>query len=127
MGSFTRQGAWGSSGHQYQFEETVTATGIASAEAFGSPSVGAFVIPTGIASGEAFGTAVVTGGSATVVPTGIASGEAFGTATVSVDVVPIQPSGIASGETFGTPIIAEIAVYRTFTQQSRSYVFTETL
>jgi len=127
MGSFTRQGAWGASGPQYQFEETVTVTGIASAEAFGTPDVGAFVIPTGIASAESFGTAVVDTGIVTVTPTGIASGESIGAATVSVEVVPVVPTGIPSGEAFGTPIIAEIAVYRTFTQPSKNYVFVETL
>jgi hypothetical protein len=74
--------------------------GIASAEAFGTATVGIGIQPTGISSAEAFGTPTVSIG---IQPTGIASAEAFGAPTVSIG---IQPTGIASAEAFGTPTVS---------------------
>ena len=87
-------------------DQGITATGIASAEAFGTAVVSATntISPTGIASAETFGTAVVSATN-TINPTGIASAEAFGTATVSTTNT-ISPSGIASAEAFGTAVIS---------------------
>ena len=89
--------------------QTVTATGIASAEAFGSPTLtpGAVTVTaTGIASVEAFGTATVQAGAVTATATGIASSEAFGTPTATAGTVQVSPQGIASGEAFGTPFVS---------------------
>lgn len=82
---------------------TIRPAGIASAEAFGTPTFvnRATVSPTGIASAEAFGTPTFIN-RATVAPTGIPSAEAFGTPTVSWR-TQIVPSGIASAEAFGSP------------------------
>ncbi len=91
--------------------QTVTATGIASGEAFGTPSVsqGAgpaqSILATGIPSATAFGVPSFVPGETTVSPPGIASGEAFGTAFVSVGGVTVSPTGIASTTTFGTTAI----------------------
>lgn len=63
----------------------------------------------GIASEEAFGTPTVTGPNQpqTISPDGIASLEAFGTAIITSPGVPqtISPSGIASLEAFGTAVL----------------------
>jgi len=70
-----------------------------------SIKVGGLTIePTGIASAEAFGTPTVAVGAAQISPTGIASAEAFGTPTVGVE-LHIEPTGIASAEAFGTPTV----------------------
>jgi hypothetical protein len=91
---------------------TATATGIASAEAFGTASLSATatVSPAGIASAEAFGSPTLTPGAVTVTATGIASEEAFGTATVQAGSVTATATGIASGEAFGTPTVLAGAV-----------------
>jgi hypothetical protein len=83
---------------------TVHPSGIASAEAFGTPTIihAALLAPSGIASAEAFGTPTVTLGAVILGPSGIASAEAFGTPTVTVGIVTVGPSGIASAEAFGT-------------------------
>ena len=86
---------------------TVSPSGIASSEAFGSPTVtpGAVSIsPTGISSAEAFGTASISPGPVSIAPTGITTGEAFGNATVG-GLNTISPTGIASGEAFGVPVM----------------------
>jgi hypothetical protein len=102
--------------------QTITPSGIATAEAFGTGKVNLKISPSGIASAEtfgttkvnmsvqgagnvgtaeAFGTAVLTQGVAgqTISPSAIASGEAFGTLKVNLK---IFPSSVASGEAFGT-------------------------
>lgn len=71
----------------YTETQTVAPTSIASAEAFGTPTIqpGEVVIsPTAIATAEAFGTPTVTPGAVTISPTSIASAEAFGTPTVQI-------------------------------------------
>jgi hypothetical protein len=86
-------------------------SGIASAEAFGTPDVlpGAVILsPGGIASAEAFGTPVVTVAATTaIMPDGIASAEAFGTPAIVTGAVSVTPTGIVSGEAFGTPRILQ--------------------
>jgi hypothetical protein len=77
----------------------VTADGIASAEAFGSPQLDLNVSATGVAGGEAFGSPVVSS-DLSVSPTGIASAEAFGSPQLDLNVV---ADGVASGEALGSP------------------------
>ena len=48
----------------------ITATGIVSGEAFGTPALSANITATGIVSGEAFGSPVVAGGAAIFLPNG---------------------------------------------------------
>ena len=89
--------------------QTLTPSGIASAEAFGSHAVvpGAVSISaTGIASLEAFGTHAVTPGAVTITASGIVSGEAFGSHTLTPGAVTILCSGIASAEAFGDAIVS---------------------
>jgi hypothetical protein len=111
--------------------QTVTATGIASSEAFGTPTATAGTVqvsPQGIASGEAFGSPEVQPGTATIAPPGIGSGvvfgvpnllgqvgilpvqifsaEAFGTPTLSGGAAQLLPSGIPTAEAFGTPTLS---------------------
>jgi len=80
--------------------QTISPTGIASAETFGSPKLTQYVGPNGIASAAAFGTPVL---GLHIAAAGIASGEAFGTPRV---VKLVDPTGIASAEAFGTPTLA---------------------
>ena len=89
----------------------ISPSGIASTEAFGTAviSQATFITPSGIASEEAFGTAVLTTGAVIVTPSGIASAEAFGTAVITQGFV-ITPTGIASAEAFGTAAITTGAV-----------------
>lgn len=87
---------------------TITPSGIASAEAFGSASLalgGVNIVPSAIASAEAFGSHVILSG-VTLTPTGISSAEAFGDATINVGGVAILPNGIVSGEAFGSHVVA---------------------
>ena len=78
-------------------------TGIASDEAFGTPSVlvALELLPNGIPSDEAFGLASI---SLSIGVTGIPSDEAFGTPVV-ITALELQPNGIPSGEAFGSPTI----------------------
>ena len=80
-------------------DQTVTATGIASAEAFGTASVQLNIDTTGIASAEAFGTPSV---QLNIDGTGIASAEAFGTPSLELNITGV---GIASEEAFGNPTV----------------------
>lgn len=83
---------------------TSAPTGIASAETFGTPTSVATLsaVPGGIASAETFGTPTAAYSSYFASPVGISSSETFGTATAQASLV-TQPSGISSAETFGTP------------------------
>lgn len=88
---------------------SVTPTGIASDEAFGSTTVspGAVSItPNGISSDEAFGSAVISSIFA-ITPSGIASAETVGNPTLSVGSVTVIPSGIVSAEAFGTAALSQ--------------------
>lgn len=96
--------------------QDITATGIASLEAFGTARLDFDLIASAIATAEAFGTArldlnLAASGIATaeafgtarldhiVGATGIASAEAFGTAQLNLEIV---LAGVASGEAFGS-------------------------
>lgn len=83
---------------------TLSPTGIASAEAFGTAAASLTLTanPTGISSAEAFGTASATFQTSTA-PTGIASAEAFGTPTATPTLT-ASPTGIASAQAFGTAV-----------------------
>lgn len=81
-------------------DQTVSPSGIASAEAFGTPTFGITVSPSGIASAEAFGTPSRL--DIEVRPSGIASTEAFGSPVIDSGGL-INPVGIASAEAFGVP------------------------
>lgn len=80
-------------------DQTITATGIASAEAFGTAGVQLNIDTAGIASAGAFGTPSV---QLNINTTGIGSAEAFGTPSVELN---ITANGIASLEAFGTPTV----------------------
>ena len=120
---------WGSIEEVVVAADTIAPSGIATAEAFGTPRLaelgpvgiesGEFVgfpdlfgspgatgtiSPTAIASGEAFGTAVLTAG-ATIFPTGIPSAFDMDLHTVGPPLATIQPFGIESEEGFGTPTL----------------------
>lgn len=83
--------------------QTITPSGIASVETFGTAKINTKVAATGIASTEAFGTAKI---NMRVAATGIATAEAFGAAVLAPGAVAIAPAGIASTETFGSAIVA---------------------
>jgi hypothetical protein len=85
---------------------TVSPSGLATAEAFGTAAVSATLTasPSGIATAGAFGTATVST-TLTCSPAGLASGEAFGTAAVSATLT-ASPSGIATAESFGTAAVS---------------------
>lgn len=83
---------------------TISPTGIASAEAFGTLKLVATIKPTAIASAEAFGTLTII---KVIKPTGIPSAEAFGTPKL---IASIKLTGIASSEAFGTAkLVAKLA------------------
>lgn len=79
--------------------QTLTPTGIASGEAFGTPKLAITVAPAGIDE-EAFGTAAL---QLAIAATAIASAEAFGTPQLAGS---ITPPAITSAEVFGTPSLA---------------------
>lgn len=85
---------------------TVSPSGIASAEAFGTTtsSTALAVSPSGVSSAQAFGTVQIQN-VLTLSPVGIASAQAFGTPGATI---PIQasPTGIASAQVFGTTVAA---------------------
>jgi hypothetical protein len=66
------------------------------------------ITAAGIASTAAVGTPTVAPGPAPTSPTGIASGEAVGTPTVAVAAVAATPAGIPSAEAVGTPSLAQV-------------------
>jgi hypothetical protein len=81
--------------------------GIASSEAFGTPTVslgGIIATPTGIASVEQFGTPTVNT-VLTATPVGIGSGEVFGVPAVSTRIT-VSPQSVVSGEGFGVPTVS---------------------
>ena len=85
---------------------TASPTGIASAEAWGTPSVSATLTasPTGIASAEAWGTPTAAFVTAAA-PSGIPTAEAWGTPSVALTLT-AAPTGIASAQAFGVPTIS---------------------
>lgn len=86
--------------------QNVSVTGLASASAFGSPTIvpgGVSVTMTGLASAQAFGTITPAPGGVTVEVTGLGSASAFGTPEADQT---IHPTGLGSASAFGTPTIA---------------------
>lgn len=82
--------------------QTVSPSGIASLEAFGTAKINQQIRPTGIASAEVVPSPRI---NQQIRPGGITSAEAFGTPTISVGSLPsqtISPPSIVSGEAFGT-------------------------
>lgn len=96
--------------------QTVTPSGIPSAEAFGAPTITAGPVtlsPSGITSAEAIGSPTLTPGPVTLSPSGIPTAEAFGTPSLTATApgaVTISPAGIGSAETLGSPTITPGAV-----------------
>lgn len=84
--------------------QTITITGIASAQAVGTPSLSLAVVPSGITSAEALGTPALTVGAVTVSPPGIGSSEAVGVPSI-VTGNQIAAVGVASAQAFGVPTI----------------------
>lgn len=82
----------------HQLNLAIAATGIASAEALGSHQLNLNISATGIATAEAFGADQL---NFILLPTGIAGAEAFGTAIVIAGNA-ILASAIASAEAFGS-------------------------
>jgi hypothetical protein len=83
----------------YTGELVVEPSGIASAEALGTPQINLTIEPSGIVGAEAFGSHNVAKDQV-VEPGGVASAEALGTPKVNLEV---QPSGVGSAEALGTP------------------------
>lgn len=79
---------------------TITATGITSAEAFGTAQINLTVNPTAIASAEAFGTPII---QLVIAPTAVASLEAFGTHQINLSIN--AAGGLASEEAFGDTVV----------------------
>jgi hypothetical protein len=87
---------------------TVSPTGVASAQAFGTDALSAriTVSPSGISSAQAFGAAVLVVNTTQVVrPTGIASAQAVGSAVVTPGAVILRPTGIASATALGAVVL----------------------
>lgn len=82
---------------------TVSPTGIASAQAFGTPTLLSTlpVAPAGIASVEAFGSPTVEIGK--IRPVGVDTAEEWGTPAIAAGTVTISPAGIGGAEAFGEP------------------------
>lgn len=81
--------------------KTISPTGIASVQAFGTTTLRQSVAPTGIASAQAFGTATL---RLSILSVGIASAEAHGTSRLQLT---IRPGGIASLEAFGATALRQ--------------------
>ena len=85
--------------------QTISPSGLASAEAFGSHTVTrgtVTVTPSGLASTEAVGAHTVAPGSVSLVCTGLASAEVAGSCVVSTGAATIVPSGLTSAEAVGS-------------------------
>lgn len=80
---------------------TVTAGGIATAQAVGTPSVVMVIAPATIPSGQAIGSPVLTTGPVTTTVGGIPTAEAVGAATVVVGQITVTVGGIPSAEAIG--------------------------
>ena len=89
---------------------SIQPAGIASLEAFGTAQISRTFATPSIASAEAFGTPTVNRGAVALTPGGIASAEAFGSATLSVGPVGITATGISSTEAVGTATVGRGAV-----------------
>lgn len=82
--------------------QNITFSGVASAEAFGTASLNQFMLPTGVLTEEAFGSPVLV---YFVAGTGIVTAEAFGSHTVAVGGFSFFPTGILSAEAFGDAVL----------------------
>jgi len=82
----------------------IAPTGISSGEAFGTPFIPTEILVPSIISQEAFGTPTVFSEQFIVITSGIASQEAFGTLQINLTIH--DPGGIISQEAFGSPIIS---------------------
>lgn len=97
------QSLWATKGHYLNSAgaggQTVSASAIASAEAFGTDQLNFEILGTGIATAEAFGAAVV---SFLITGTGISSLEAFGTPEIDLTLL---MTSVATLETFGSATV----------------------
>ena len=85
---------------------SISPQGIASDEAFGSPSLvlGSVTLgATAIPSEEVFGSPSLLAGASSVQPSAIPTGEALGSPNIDVGAVLLEPVSIVSEELFGTP------------------------
>jgi hypothetical protein len=82
--------------------QTITFSGLASGNAFGTPRIDETIIFSGLPSGNAFGTATVAevGSPQTITFTGLANTNAFGTARLDESII---FTGLANTNLFGTP------------------------
>lgn len=87
---------------------TITPTGIASAEAFGTANlvIPQVLLPVGVSSLEALGSHVVLTGGIVLEPTSITSGELLGTPNIIFAQI-VSVSGIDSEEAFGVAMIQD--------------------
>ena len=105
----------------FQTEQIISVPSIASAEAFGTPTIvpGEVTISVpSIASAEAFGTAELVhevAGPQTITMPSIGSGEAFGVPTIIPGEVVITVPSISSAEAFSTPVLAQSGGPQTIT------------
>jgi len=82
-------------------------TGIGTGEAIGSPFIPAFVIyEYHIASAEAFGSPTLTAGTLTLYPISLVTFPPFGVPTLFPGTLTIYPTGIASAGAYGSPSLA---------------------
>lgn len=88
-------------------DQSVTVTGIATAEALGAPTVAVTAVgatPGGVSSEEAVGVPQLTMSVGVATP-GIPSAEAVGSPTITIGGV-LAPTGVPSAEAVGTPAVA---------------------
>lgn len=91
--------------------QTLGMSGIASAEAFGSPGLtpgSATASPGAIASAEVFGAVDLAAGSITVTPDGVVGAEAVGSPELALGSVELVPDGIVSGEAVPDPSVSTV-------------------
>lgn len=81
---------------------TVLPSGIASAEALGSPKLDLRILPETVSSAEVLGAAQVTPGPVVLLPLAVTSAQAFGAPALSLSVM---ADAIVSAETIGDTII----------------------
>ncbi len=85
---------------------TLNATGVASAETVGAPTVQAGAVnlaPAGVASAEQSGTPVVSAGATSIAASGIGSAEQVGSSSVGAGEVTLSPAAVGSTEAAGFP------------------------
>jgi len=82
---------------------TVLPSGIASAEALGSPKLDLRILPETVSSAEVLGAAQVTPGPVVLLPLAVTSAQAFGAPALSLSVM---ADAIVSAEAFGSPWVS---------------------